>query len=213
MGSTKLKVIMFCLFCLAAASVKAQTFAEWFSQKKTQIKYLTQQIAALRQYGAYIKQGYAISQNGLGSISGYIKSEYGLHTNHYTSLKTVNPAIRGNSKTDSIIAYASQIPTRFARLKNLRGLDDDSRSYLANVREKVLDECNKDLSELQLVMTDGTVQMTDDERLKRLDEIYAGMKDKYAFTLSFCTEVRTLLLQKQQELNDINTLKRLNGID
>jgi superfamily I DNA and/or RNA helicase len=114
---------------------------------------------------------------------------------------------------DSIIAYAAQIPTRFARLKNLKGLDDDSRSYLANVGEKVLDECNKDLSELQLVMTDGTVQMTDDERFKRLDEIYAGMKDKYAFTLSFCTEVRTLLLQKQQELNDINTLKRLNGID
>lgn len=213
MESTKLKAMLICLFCVLAVSVRAQTFAEWFSQKKTQIKYLTQQIAALEQYGAYVKQGYAISQNGLGSIGGYIKGEYGLHNDYYASLKTVNPTIKGNSKADSIITFAAQIPVRFEHLKNLKGLDEDNRNYIASVRAKVLDECNKDLSELQLVITNGGAQMTDDERIKRLDMIYVRMSDKYAFTLSFCTQVRTLLLQKQQELNDINTLRQQYGIN
>jgi hypothetical protein len=194
-------------------AVQAQTFAEWFSQKKTQIKYLTQQIAALEQYGAYVKQGYAISQNGLGSIGNYIKGEYGLHGDYYASLKTVNPTVKGSSKADSIMAYAKQIPTRFDHLKNLTGLEEANRNYIATVKAKVLDECNKDLSELQLVVTNGGAQMTDDERIKRLNMIYERMKDKYAFTLSFCTQVRTLLLQKQQELNDINTLRQQYGIN
>ncbi|EHQ24669.1 hypothetical protein [Mucilaginibacter paludis] len=213
MESIKLKAMLVCLLCTVVVSVKAQTFAEWFSQKKTQIKYLTQQIAALEQYGAYIKQGYAISQNGLGSIGGYIKGEYGLHNDYYTSLKTVNPAVKGSSKADSIMSYAAQIPVRFDHLKNLTGLDQDNRKYIASVKAKVLDECNKDLSELQLIMTNGDAQMTDDERIKRLNDIDERMKDKYAFTLSFCSQVRTLLLQRQQELNDVNTLKQQYGIN
>ncbi|MES2063097.1 MAG: hypothetical protein V4456_14315 [Bacteroidota bacterium] len=213
MESTKLRAMLICLLCALSVSVRAQTFAEWFSQKKTQIKYLTQQIAALKQYGSYVKQGYAISQNGLRNIGGYIKGEYGLHSDYYTSLKTVNPTIKGNSKADSIMAYATQIPARFDHLNKLAGLDEDNRDYIASVKAKVLDECNKDLSELQLVITNGEAQMTDDERIKRLDMIYVRMKDKYAFTLSFCAQVRTLLLQQQQELNDINTLKQQYGID
>ncbi|MBB6108681.1 hypothetical protein SAMN05421821_10284 [Mucilaginibacter lappiensis] len=205
-----------CCFLLCAFSfqlTQAQTFAEWFSQKKTQIKYLTQQIAALAQYSAYVKQGYAISQNGLGSIGGYIKGEYGLHNAYYSSLKTVNAEIKGNSKADSIMKYAAQIPVRFDHLNSLTTLDNNTRTYVAVVKSKVLDDCNKDLSELQMVIGNGQAQMTDDERLKRLDGIYERMKDKFTFTLSFCSQVRTLLLQRQQELNDINTLKQQYGIN
>ena len=198
---------------LFSVTAYGQTFAEWFSQKKTQIKYLTQQIAALEQYGNYIKQGYEISQNGLGNIGGYIKGEFGLHSSYYSALKIVNPEVKSNSKSDSITRYAAQIPMLFDHLNNINGLDNDSRQYIAQVKAKVLDECNKDLSELQLVITSGQVQMTDDERIKRLDEIYAGMKDKYAFTQSFCNQVRMLLLQRNRELQDIQSLWRYYEID
>ena len=36
------------------------------------------------------------------------------------------------------------------------------------------------------VTTDGNSEMTDDERIKRVDGIYDDMEDKYAFTQSFC---------------------------
>jgi hypothetical protein len=200
-----------CCFLLCAFSfqlTRAQTFAEWFSQKKTQIKYLTLQIAALEQYGSYIKQGYTISRNGLGSIGGYIKGEYGLHSSYYGSLKTVNPEIKSNGKADSIVRYAQQIPGQFDHLNKLNGLDNDNRQYVELVKAKVLDECNKDLAELQLIMTVGQAEMTDDERIKRLDMVYVHMKDKYAFTQSFCNQVRMLLLQRNRELQDIQSLGR-----
>src|SRR5437868_9760602 len=104
-------LLILCLLLLGFVKrSEAQTFAEWFSQKKTQIKYLTLQIAALEQYSSYIKQGYAISRNGLGNIGGYLKGEYGSHSTYYSSLKTVNPEIKSNDKADSIARYAAQIP-------------------------------------------------------------------------------------------------------
>jgi hypothetical protein len=201
------------LLLMSATATFGQTFAEWFSQKKTQIKYLRQQIAALEQYGSYFKQGYTISQNALGNIGGYITGEYGSHTAYYSSLKTVKPEIKTNWKADSIVRYAERIPVQFNRLNSLIGLNNDNRAYLAQVKSKVLDECNKDLLELQLVITNGQAQLTDDERMKRLDEIYIRMKDKYAFTRSFCNNVRILLLQRSRELQDIQTLGRYYEIN
>jgi len=45
------KIFLFLLLVVSAGSnLQAQTFAEWFQQKKTQKKYLLQQIAALQVY-------------------------------------------------------------------------------------------------------------------------------------------------------------------
>jgi len=201
------------LLLLSATATFGQTFAEWFSQKKTQIKYLGRQIAALEQYGSYIKQGYAISQNGLGHIGGYIKGEYDLHSAYYSSLKTVNPKIKGNGKADSIMSYAAQIPGQFDHLNNLNSLGEDNRQYVLRVKAKVLEECHKDLTELQLIMTSGQAQLTDDERIQGLDEINMRMKDKYSFTQSFCDQVRILLLQRNRELQDIQSFGRYDEVN
>jgi hypothetical protein len=202
---------LFCVFSFQLTH--AQTFAEWFSQKKTQIKYLTQQIAALEQYGSYVKQGYQIAQGGWGGIGNWVKDEFDLHSAYYSSLKTVNPTIKNDSKADSIVTYAQLIPQQFDHLNGLAALDGDTRSYIGKVKTAVLMETDKDLTELQMVMTDGKAQLTDDERIKRLDTIYERVKDKLVFSGSFCNDVRMLIVQRNNSLNDINTLKSIYGIN
>jgi hypothetical protein len=202
---------LLCAFCVQRGS--AQTFAEWFSQKKTQLKYLTQQIAALEQYGSYVKQGYRIAQGGWGDIGSWVKGEFDLHSAYYSSLRTVNPGIKNDSKADSIVAYAQLIPQQFDHLSGLANLDGDTRSYIGRVKTAVLTETDKDIVELQMVMTDGKAQLTDDERIKRLDAIYDRVKDKLVFSGSFCNDVRMLIVQRNNSLNDINTLKSIYGIN
>jgi hypothetical protein len=46
--------------------------------------------------------------------------------------------------------------------------------------------------------------MKDDERIKRIDAVYADMKDKYAFTESFMSEAQLLSGQRQVEQNDVD---------
>jgi hypothetical protein len=214
MGSSKQKgLILMVLLCAAATVCRAQTFAEWFNQKKTQIKYLTQQIAALNIYRGYVEQGYQISKNGLGTITNWTKGEFDLHSGYYNSLKTINPALKDNAKTNAIAGYANAVPGQFDHVLAMDGLDQDSRKYVLAVRDEVLKECNRDIDELELVMTSGKAEMTDDERFKRIDQVYGRTKDKYAFTLSYCNGVKNLLLQKTQDEQNIQTLRRLYGIN
>ncbi len=65
---------------LLSCSASAQTFAEWFSQKKTQRKYLLAQIAALNTYSNYLRTGYRVAKGGLGSITSNVGDELKLHT-------------------------------------------------------------------------------------------------------------------------------------
>ncbi|MDO3641518.1 hypothetical protein [Mucilaginibacter sp. L3T2-6] len=214
MESSKLKaLVMTCGLLLAAGVSQAQTFAEWWSQKKTQIKYLARQIAALEVYGSYLKQGYKIAGKGLGNIAGFTGSEFSLHSDYYKSLKTVNPLVKDNPEAAAIAQYATAIPAEFDYLKGFNGLDEADQKYIGSVAGKVLEECSNDIAELQLVMTSGETEMTDDERLKRLHQVSTRIKDKYAFTLNFRNQVRMLLAQRNRELQNIQTLRRYYEIN
>jgi hypothetical protein len=202
---------MLCAFSFQPAS--AQTFAEWWSQKKTQIKYLNQQFAALMAYGQYVKQGYLVSQNGLGSISGWAKREFDLHASRYRSLRQVNPAIKDDGRAVAVVNNLETISLQLSGLGGVAGLKADDREYLNSVRVKVLSECDSEASELELVMTSGKAEMTDDERLARLAHSYQRVKDLLSFTTGFCSRVKALVLQREQAERDLKTMRRLYGID
>jgi len=72
---------------------RAQTFAEWFEQNKTRLKYYEEQIAALRTYLGYAEKGYSIVESGLNTIKGIKSGEFNMHSAFYNALEAVNPAI------------------------------------------------------------------------------------------------------------------------
>jgi hypothetical protein len=201
------------VLALGSVNVQAQTWDEWWNQKKTQIKYLTDQIAALQVYGGYVKQGYALSRDGLGSVSGWAKVELGLHSAYYGSLSSVNSAVKSNASVDECVSYAHGVPGLFDSLSSLSGLDAGYRKYIASVEVKILVDVDAAISELELVLTPGKVEMADEERLKRVWAVRARLADLYGFTASFCYSVKMLVLGKGRENDQILTLRRLYGID
>ena len=56
------KILILFLLTIIVTTTQAQTFAEWFRQKKTQKQYLIQQIAALQVYIGYAQKGYSIAK-------------------------------------------------------------------------------------------------------------------------------------------------------
>lgn len=205
-------ILLLLIQTVTASTSKAQTWDEWFRQKKTQLDYLAKQIAELQAYGGFLKQGYAISQHGLGAVKNWTGSEFALHSDYYQSLKEVSPALKNNPRAMDIAAYISAIRDSFGQL-NTKGMSTEGLAYTNLVKGKVLEECGAGLGELKLVMTSGPMEMTDSERIERLDKIYADTKDLYGFARSFTSHVRTLLLQKSQEEQNIQTLKKYYGIN
>lgn len=201
-------------FLLCASSfqpVSAQTFAEWFSQGKTQLKYLTQQIAALNALRVSGEQGYSMLKNEWGAIGNWKNGEFGLHQTYYASLSSVSPVVKSSVSVSDLQSRQQSMVALFGALRKLPGLYTDELVYIAAVREKVMAAYGNDLSELQKVMQSGVLVMSDDERLKRVKALTAELQDQYEFSCSFSAEVRMLSVQRIREQNEVQTLNGVYG--
>ncbi|WP_374950074.1 hypothetical protein [Mucilaginibacter sp.] len=196
-----------------AANADAQTFAEWFSQKKTQKKYLLQQIAALQVYSGYLKKGYGIASNGLGSISGYLKSENSLHTTFYSRLKTADPVVKNNPMVKEIMTWQQDILKKTQEIYGISEMTAAERKYLSNVRVAVLNDCDQQLNALQNVISDNKLEMSDADRLTLLSKIHASMLANYKFATGFSEQVKILAIRREQEQDQVVASKRVHGIN
>jgi hypothetical protein len=194
----------------------SQTLEEWTEQKKTQIKYLLQQIAANKVYIDYIEKGYKIAHSGLQTIHDIKKGDFNLHFGFLDSLKKINPAIKNWAKVADIIAYQLRIIKNAKQtIKDIREagqFTDDELDYCKIVFDNLLEECLKNIDELIMVTTDGLLTMKDDERMKRIDKLYVDMQDKYVFTSSFSNEMSILSAQRLSEQTEIILSKKINGL-
>lgn len=210
MGS-KSKAIGIAILLFISLSASAQTWGEIFNQKKTQEKYLVEQIAAFQVYIDYARKGYKIASSGIGIVKDLKNGEFGLHRAFVGSLKSVNPAIKNSSKVAEIIALQFAISKGFKRLDN-SWLSASEQDYIRAVKAKVMAESSTDLEDLLLVITSGKIEMKDDERIRRLDLIYDNIKDKAAFVQNFTGDVNILISRKKQEADEAIRTKKLYGI-
>jgi len=204
------------LIAVSSAPVNSQTLAEWTQQKKTQIQYLLDQIAANKVTIDYVEKGYEIAKFGLSTIQNIKLGDFTLHRDFFGSLKIINPSIKGYKKVADIIACQVRIVKDIgATIKNIKGSGQftaDELDHSKAVFENLLEECLEDVDELYVVITSGEWQMRDDERIKRIDQLYGDMQANYSFCRSFSEECRVLAMQRLKEQIEIKVGKKLNGV-
>ncbi|HEY0056931.1 MAG TPA: hypothetical protein VGB63_16390 [Pedobacter sp.] len=209
MASTNKWLFSMFILWLFNFNVKAQTADEIFNQKKTQLRYLAEQIVSLRVYAGYVHDGYEIVSDGVQNVKSLKNGEFNLHDTYFKSLKVINPSIRSSRKIAEIISLQSNILKSLNKMERLQYLPAYQREYIVNVKTQVLVECQKDLEELSLVITSNQLEMKDEERIQRIDKIQAAMSDKMNFTLSFCNELSILVHQKRSEERSITHTRKL----
>ena len=203
------------IFLLQMAA-SAQALNEWVNQKSTQKKYLLQQIAALQVYINYAKKGYNIVSGGINTIRDIKKGDLNLHNTFFSSLKTINPKISRYAKVADIISYQVRI-IKLARqtlqsIKEANQFSVEEIEYCKKVLDALLDDCIQSVTELIEIITPDKLQMTDDERLVRIDKLYGDMQDKFTFCNVMSEDIGLLALQRLSEQIEINRSKLINGI-
>ncbi len=199
------KIIIILL--LACTQVHAQ---------KTKHKRLIEQIAALQVYIGYAQQGYSIANKGLTTVRNIKNGDFNLHRDFIFSFRKVNPKIKGYAKVADIIALQLRIISAIKEC--LKGVNEAKQfsnaeiDHCAMVFQNVLNASLENIEQLLEIITDGELQMKDDERLKRIDALYTDMQNKYAFSSSFSEEMAVLTVQRMHQRADIELSKRLNGL-
>lgn len=208
-------IILLVIVCSSGLSY-AQTWSEWFRQKKTGIEYLISQTAALKVYGDAAWKGYRITKDGLTAIGDIKDGDFTLLSNYFSSLRDVNPSVKNYWKVAEIIrlqvAFLNLYRQQKEAVQNSAGLTTTEKTYISKVLNNVLSGSVGLVDILIILTTPDSSGMKDDERLKRIDALFEEMQDKVSFLQHYENEIRLLLVQRLREQKDVKTTKSLYGV-
>jgi hypothetical protein len=206
-------VLLLAIVLLSISCLQAQTWGEWFKQKKTQLKYLGEQIAALKVYGDYVKKGYNIAHGGLETINKFKRGEFDLHNKYFNSLAEVSPTVRRYVKIAQAIELQKEIITIYQECyretRKSKWHYGNDVEYVGSVFGNVLNLCSSTLDGLITVATSGKLELTERERISRIDILYEDMQRHYTFARQFSEEVRMIGKSRMQESDDAKIVTKM----
>jgi hypothetical protein len=177
---------------------------------------MLQQIAALEAYIKVAEKGYSIAEQGLQTIGQIKNGEFNLHSVFVSSLKAVSPAVGNMAEVAEIIGLEVSIIEQFShKLNGYRQsawLQPAEVSYINQVYTSVVNNGLELINALTNLTTDGQLSMTDGERINRIQQMDKDMQQQYRMAQTFTNQTDLLTVQRQQEGNDIETLKGIYGI-
>lgn len=214
----KAKMLMvFLMVPLIASRCYGQTWNEFFKQNKTQKKYLIEQIAALKAYAGYATKGYQVIKEGSNLISDIKNGDFNLHGEHFQSLKRVNPELKRSDKVNAIISMQAEMAkgrsTTVSVVEKSDVLGHAEIRLITDTYSSLAREASMDLEELQLLIEDGRLELSDDQRMERIDKLYRAMTKKYGFQLNADQQVRALIESRISTKKDLKILRKLYGLE
>lgn len=177
------EAILLLMGILIGQLVMAQTFNEWFRQNHTQLKYLVEQIAALRGYNGALRAGYSIARDGLDTIRDIREDDYDLHSGHFSALEMASPGVSEDAVVGSIRQYCALLPAVAEELERL--LPERGPIIGKGLRETA----SKGEAWLEELLTRGRLSMDDADRLRELSEMCRGLRVLFGNAMLLLSQV------------------------
>lgn len=201
------------LLLATSMSSHAQTFNEWFKQKETQTKYLIEQVVAYRLLLSQTRDGYNIMRNGLGTIHGFTSGEFGDHQSYIFSLDAVSPEVRNHQRVEDFTGLQQRFLREWQAINvfivNNPGLAPPESGYISGIHQKVLRKAGNLSTEFQDALANRKMQMTDAERIERIDYLYRDYLKNYLVFKRFNSQVKSLVVSRRYDRNTILYLEEL----
>lgn len=189
------------------------------SQSKAQSSDLTQlildieKLTQLKGILSDMKTGYTIIDGGYNEVKSIASGNFNLHSTFLNGLLMVSPAVAKYGHVADIILEQGYIVTEYQRyysqFRQSGHFNSDELAYIANVYTTLLQQSLQNISQLADILTGGKLRMSDAERIRAIDGIYADTDDKLTFLRHFDQQTAVLDLQRQRDLNDLSTLQKL----
>lgn len=212
----KMKVLVMITVLLTCKSVIGQTTQEWTQQKKTQIRYLVEQIAALQIYAKYLKTGYDIVQKGHNLIGDIKEDNFNDHSSYFGSLKLVKLPLKNQQKIQLIAGLLTRIEERLNDLYSYCSAQPEFQqhesTYIGKVRDNMILKCEIQIERINALISDGILQMNDEERISRIDNILEEAEVMNSFTQSFVNGTKLLRIQRSKEKGEVMKSRKFSGI-
>jgi len=207
-------IVSLIVLLICTAGTKAQGI---LNQKGSQLKRLAEQVALLQTYMGYLKEGYRIADKGLATINDIKNGDLNIHKIFFSSLKQVNPNILKYSKVADILytqvrtLRSCRQASTFVQRSGMYG--EQEIEQLKRLFQKVIKECAYVIDELAMLTTNGNLEMTDDERIKRIDGLHKEMTNTAAFNEWMRNQASQMSTYRRHQQNELIREERLHGFE
>lgn len=188
-------------------------FAHGMQGQAKQRKELLLQIAALQVYMDYAKKGYSVVSKGLNFIGDAKKGEVNLHGDYFTSLLKINPKVKNYYKTAEVISLQLKImkicKKTSSSLKSADLFHGTELDYIERSFKRLLENCDDTLNQLIILTSESKLELTDDQRIDRIDALHKTMLEDYNFCISFSREAELLSLSKARSKKDAQAVRAM----
>lgn len=186
------------------------------SQEMQQLLLNIEKLSQLKSILSDMKKGYRIYEQGYGMISDLSKGNFNLHDTFLTGLWAVNPLVRQYGRVAEILSrqgsLLSEYQRSFRRFKASGLFRAGEISYFSRVYEQLVRGSLADLDELSMILTAGKLRMSDAERIRAIDRVYANSSDKLDFLRYFNRRATLLSVQRAREVSEQRSVGHLYGI-
>ncbi len=186
-------------------------------QKAKELKIQMEQLAKIKLQSGLVKEKNNIDQQGLNNIGNYKNGTYTLYNNYFKSLRTVNGNVKGSDKVQYIREVFLEIkrifPLIISKVTNSGLYEQSEIAYFQRVYDNVLKDGNEIIRNLNTVTGNGQYEMTDDQRIERIDHLNEQMASAYMFSRKFCTDIENVRNARERAKNDAQRMKQLYGLN
>jgi DNA repair ATPase RecN len=187
--------------------------------QSAEIQQLILNIEKLSQFKKILsdmKKGYELLSGGYKTVKDMSEGNFNLHKTFLDALMQVSPIVKNYKRVGDIVNFQMLLVKESKNGLN-RFVKSDSFSpqeikYFEKVYGNLLSQSLKNLDELTMVITADKLRMSDDERLKAVDNIYLEMQDKLLFLRDFNKSSSVLVLQRAKEAKDVYASKELQEL-
>jgi hypothetical protein len=161
-------------------------------------------------------KGYELVREGYEQIKGISEGNFHLHQGFLNALLAVSPTVRNYYKVSQIINNEVQLVREYQSARNWMagpgGYSTGSLLYYDNLYAGLLSASLSNLDELAMLMTDGNLRMSDEERLAAVDRIDGEMSGRLAFLSAYNQLNAVEAGQRGVQWNDVQALMGVYGI-
>ena len=211
MAFSKHTVVILTILLLTCGSLSAQNWDEWFRQKKTQKKYLVQQIVALQLYMKQVKKGYDIVRKGWNTVQDITDGEFNLHREFLSALERVDPLVREDYRVTEVLRLSSKILSENRKvrleLRKSEHMTIPEVQYVEDIHDALAEEVSGLLKDLDHLLTDADLEMDDAQRIQHLGVIYRAMLRLSGLAHDFNGSVLILMEQRSVQENNLQHLR------
>jgi hypothetical protein len=190
----------------------AQSVADDTQQLLLDVEKLTE----LKEILSEMYQAYTVIHQGYESVKQLSQGTFSLHKLFLDGLLAVNPTVASYWKVEDIIdkeaALVKEAQSAGAYLRGTGQFTSDELGLFLTRYNNVIQGTLTNVSELIMVVTAGTLRMSDAERLAVVDRIDENVTLELGKNYAIDNDAAMLALQRAKEAQDISTLQSLYGI-